>query len=42
MTCDSKSEKLASHENEIEFPEVTTETGTEDEEYSDSEQDSFH
>ena len=41
MTCDSKSEKLASHENEIEFPEVTTETGTEDEEYSDS-ADSFN
>ncbi|KAM9926337.1 hypothetical protein OXX59_003300 [Metschnikowia pulcherrima] len=41
MTCDSKSEKLASDENEIEFSEVTTETGTEDEEYSDS-ADSFN
>ncbi|KAM9899024.1 hypothetical protein OXX79_005959 [Metschnikowia pulcherrima] len=43
MTCDSESEKnQISHENENQFSEVTTETGTDDEEYSESEQDSIH
>ncbi|KAM9935376.1 hypothetical protein OXX80_005056, partial [Metschnikowia pulcherrima] len=43
MTCDSKSEKSqVSHENENQFSEVTTETGTDDGKYSESEQDSIH